>query len=156
MQRLLAFLAELVKARSAPVRTLDKHRAVMSLDEGNLDVGLTADAAAGDVFLRARRLVLEDPPRPPALVAKYVQGAIDNSAAEPPLDPQAPDAVDGVETWLAQWRAWAAVDRERRPASQLYTFLQHAMLDLDAQPESLELVVASGLLHLSDDVAGAR
>ncbi|NGP29965.1 AAA domain-containing protein, partial [Rhodococcus aetherivorans] len=42
------------------------------------------------------------------------------------------------------------------PASQLYTFLQHAMLDLDAQPESLELVVASGLLHLSDDVAGAR
>nr|WP_241258984.1 AAA domain-containing protein [Rhodococcus aetherivorans] len=30
------------------------------------------------------------------------------------------------------------------------------MLDLDAQPESLELVVASGLLHLSDDVAGAR
>ncbi|ETT27123.1 Superfamily I DNA and RNA helicase and helicase subunits-like protein [Rhodococcus rhodochrous ATCC 21198] len=156
VQRLLAFLAELVKARSAPVRTLDKHRAVMSLDEGNLDVGLTADAAAGDVFLRARRLVLEDPPRPPALVAKYVQGAIDNSAAEPPLDPQAPDAVDGVETWLAQWRAWAAVDRERRPASQLYTFLQHAMLDLDAQPESLELVVASGLLHLSDDVAGAR
>ncbi|GES36805.1 hypothetical protein RAJCM14343_2058 [Rhodococcus aetherivorans] len=129
---------------------------MMSLDEGNLDVGLTADAAAGDVFLRARRLVLEDPPRPPALVAKYVQGAIDNSAAEPPLDPQAPDAVDGVETWLAQWRAWAAVDRERRPASQLYTFLQHAMLDLDAQPESLELVVASGLLHLSDDVAGAR
>ncbi|MFF0279333.1 AAA domain-containing protein, partial [Rhodococcus aetherivorans] len=156
VQRLLAFLAELVKARSAPVRTLDKHRAVLSLDEKNLDVGLSADAAAGDVVLRARRVVLEDPPRPPALVAKYVQGAIDNSAAEPPLDPQAPDAVDGVETWLAQWRAWAAVDRERRPASQLYTFLQHAMLDLDAQPESLELVVASGLLHLSDDVAGAR
>lgn len=156
VQRLLAFLAELVKARSAPVRTLDKHRAVLSLDEKNLDVGLSADAAAGDVVLRARRVVLEDPPRPPALVAKYVQGAIDNSAAEPTLDPQAPDAVDGVEIWLAQWRAWAAVDRERRPASQLYTFLQHAMLDLDAQPESLELVVASGLLHLSDDVAGAR
>ncbi len=43
------------------------------------------------------------------------------------------------------------------PASELYTFLQRAMLDLEAQPESLELVVASGgLLQLSADVAGGE
>lgn len=153
VQRLLAFLSELVKTRSAPVRVLGKHRAVMSLDEGNL---LSADAAAGDVVLRARRVQLEDPPRPPELFATYVQGAIGDSSVEPTLDPQAAADIDGFDTWLTEWRAWAAVDRERRPASQLYTFLQRAMLDLEAQPESLELVVASGLLQLSADVAGER
>src|SRR5690606_12146641 len=54
------------------------------------------------------------------------------------------------------WRAWAEVDRERRPAWHLYAFLQRAMLDLEAQPESLELVIASGLLQLSADVAGEQ
>ncbi|MFD6857601.1 AAA domain-containing protein [Rhodococcus sp. NPDC060090] len=156
VRRLLTFLSELVKTRSAPVRVLDKHRAVMSLAEGNLEVGLSADAAAGDVVLRARRVQLEDPPQPPGVVAKYVQGSIDDSTGEPTLDPQAPEGLDGFDTWLAAWQAWAAVDRERRPASHLYTFLQRAMLDLEAQPESLELVLASGLLHLSDDVAGEK
>src|SRR5690554_6739925 len=46
VQRLLAFLAELVKARSAPVRVVDKHRAVMSLEEGNIRAGLRAHAAS--------------------------------------------------------------------------------------------------------------
>ncbi len=156
VQRLLAFLSELVRARSAPVRVLGKHRAVLSLDEGNLDVGLSADAAAGDVVLRARRVQLEDPPRPPEVLAMYVHGAIGDSTVEPTLDPQAPGGIDGFDTWLTEWRAWAAADRERRPASELYTFLQRAMLDLEAQPESLELVVASGLLQLSADVAGER
>ena len=153
VQRLLAFLSELVRARSAPVRVLGRHRAVMSLDEGYL---LSADAAAGDVVLRARHVQLEDPPRPPEPVATYVRGAIGDSSVEPTLDPQAPGDIDGFGTWLTQWRAWAAVDREHRPASQLYTFLQRAMLDVEAQPESLELVVASGLLQLSADVAGER
>ncbi|WP_241387357.1 AAA domain-containing protein [Rhodococcus sp. CH91] len=156
VQRLLAFLAELVKARSAPVRIVDKHRAVMSLEAGNLGAGLRADATAGDVILRARRVRLEDPPRPPAPVAEYVQGDIGNSAVEPAFRPETPDTVDGLEAWLTEWRAWASVDRERQAASQLYSFLQRAMLELEDQPESLELVVASGLLQLSEGVAGAR
>ncbi|MCK0093745.1 AAA domain-containing protein [Rhodococcus sp. F64268] len=156
VQRLLTFLSELVKARSTPVRVLAKHRAVMSLEEGNLDIGLSAAAAAGDVVLRARRVQLEDPPQPPALIARYVQGAIDDSAVEPTLDPNATDAAERFDSWLTEWRVWAAVDRERRPASHLYTFLQRAMLDLEAQPESLELVLASGLLHLSAEVAGEQ
>lgn len=156
VQRLLSFLSELVKTRSTPVRVLDKHRAVMSLAEGNLALGLSADAAAGDIVLRARRVQLEDPPQPPVLLAKYVQGTIGDSAVEPTLGPQAPDGIDGFEAWLGEWRAWAAADRERRPAAHLYTFLQRAMLDLEAQPESLEFVLASGLLQLSEDVAGEK
>ena len=154
VQRLLAFLSELVKARSAPVRVAEKHRAVMPLDEGNLDVGLSTDAAAGDVVLRARRVHLEDPPRPPTPVATYLRGSIGDSAVEPTLGADAPADLDGFDTWLDEWRAWAAVDRERRPAWHLYTFLQRALLDLEAQPESLELVIASGLLQLSSQVAG--
>ncbi|WP_420750299.1 AAA domain-containing protein [Rhodococcus sp. O3] len=153
VQRLLTFLSELVAARSAPVRVLGKHRAVMPLDE----VSLRADAAAGDVVLRVPRGRLEEPPpQPPELFARYVQGAIDDSTVEPVLHPRTPGDTGGFDTWLAQWRAWAAADRERRAESQVYTFLQRAMLDLEGQPESLELVVASGLLQLSTAVAGER
>ncbi|WP_072740591.1 AAA domain-containing protein [Rhodococcus pyridinivorans] len=155
VQRLLAFLAELVKARSAPVRVVDKHRAVMSLEEGNIRAGLRAHAASGDIVLRARRAQLEEPPRPPAELANYMHGDIADSAVEPELDPQA-IGIDGLDAWLTEWRTWAVVDRERQAASHLYSFLQRAMLDLEDQPESLELVVASGLLHLSEGVAGAR
>lgn len=105
VQRLLTFLSELVKARSAPVRVLDEHHAVVPLGAGNLDVGLSADAAAGDVVLRARRVHLEDPPRPPMQVAAYVQGPIGDSSTEPALGPHAPDDVDGFDAWLAEWRA---------------------------------------------------
>ncbi|MGI9208570.1 MAG: hypothetical protein ACR2I3_11450, partial [Rhodococcus sp. (in: high G+C Gram-positive bacteria)] len=56
VQRLLAFLSELVKARSAPVRVLERHRGVMALDQGNLEVALNTDASAGDVVIRAHRV----------------------------------------------------------------------------------------------------
>ncbi|WP_229568287.1 AAA domain-containing protein [Rhodococcus sp. RDE2] len=155
VQRLLAFLSELVKARSAPVRIIDKHRAVIALDEGNLDVALSTDASAGDVVLRARRVHLEDPPRPPAAVTPWIRGSVADSTTEPTLDPAAPDTRE-FDAWLTKWRAWAEVDRERRPAWHLHAFLQRALLDLEAQPESLELVIASGLLQLSADVAGEQ
>src|SRR5690606_16993787 len=125
------------------------------LDEGNLDVALSADASAGDVVLRARRVHLEDPPRPPAAVVPWIRGSLADSTTEPTLDPSAPD-TNKFEPWLTKWRAWAEVDCERRPAWHLYAFLQRAMLDLEAQPESLELVIASGLLQLSADVAGEQ
>ncbi len=155
VQRLLAFLSELVKARSAPVRVVDKHRAVMALDEGNLDVALSTDASAGDVVLRARRVHLEDPPPPPAVVTPWIRGSIADSTTEPTLDPDAPDTRE-FDAWLTKWRVWAEVDRERRPAWHLHAFLQRALLDLESQPESLELVIASGLLQLSADVAGEQ
>lgn len=90
VQRLLAFLSVLVKARSAPVRVLDRHRAVMALDEGNLEVALNRDASAGDVVIRVHRVHLEDPPRPPAAIASSIRGSISDSSAEPTLDPDVP------------------------------------------------------------------
>ncbi len=155
VQRLLAFLAELVKARSAPVRVVDKHRAVMSLEEGNIRpaCGPTPHRATSSCARDA--LSSKSPPRPPAELAKYVHGDIADSAVEPEVDPQAV-GIEGLDAWLTEWRTWAVVDRERQAASHLYSFLQRAMLDLEDQPESLELVVASGLLHLSEGVAGAR
>ncbi|ATQ31562.1 AAA family ATPase [Rhodococcus ruber] len=152
---MLAFLSELVKARSAPVRVVDKHRAMTALDEGNLDVALSTDASAGDVVLRARRVHLEDPPRPPAAVTAWIRGSTADSTTEPTLDPDVPDTRE-FDAWLTKWRAWAEVDRERRPAWHLHAFLQRALLDLEAQPESLELVIASGLLQLSADFAGEQ
>lgn len=154
VQRLLGFLTELVKARSAPVRNVDKHKS-FPLDFGNLDVGLRTDAESGDVVLRARRVHLEEPPTPPVAVSAWIVGDPADSSIEPKLAANAPHP-EQFDTWLGTWRGWAVVDRERRPAAELHSFLQRAMLDLEAQPESLELVVASGLLHLSAGVAGEQ
>ena len=127
----------------------------MALDQGNLEVALNTDASAGDVVIRAHRVHLEDPPRPPTAIASSVLGSIADSSAEPTLHPDA-SGTSEFERWLDKWRAWAELDRQRRPAWDLYVFLQRAMLELEAQPESLELVAASGLLELPPDIAGER
>lgn len=73
-------MSELVKARSDPVRILDKHRAAMPLDEGNLDVAPNTAAVPGDIVLCVRRGYLEDPLRPPSPIAAWVRGSLEDAA----------------------------------------------------------------------------
>ncbi|WP_425569835.1 AAA domain-containing protein [Rhodococcus olei] len=149
----MRFLRELVKSRSKPVLDHRRHEDVVWLDGDAVEVALVRDAAAGGVVLRSRRVMLTDPPALPAHLHGRVLGDITDSAATPRLDPQVAGIGTAFDDWLADWQAWAATDRERRPVWQLNTSLQRAMQELGARPESVELVLASGLLTLpSTDV----
>ncbi|WP_277835517.1 AAA domain-containing protein [Speluncibacter jeojiensis] len=153
VQRLMRFLRELVKSRSKPVLDHRRHEDVVWLSEDAVEVALVRDAAAGDVVLRSRRVMLSDPPALPAHLHGRVRGDVTDSTATPTLDPQVTDIGTAFDDWLADWQAWAATDRERRPVWQLNTALQRAMQELGARPESVELVLAAGLLTLpSTDV----
>ncbi len=154
VQRLMGFLRELVKSRSKPVLDYRRHDDVVWLTGDAVDLALVRDASAGDVMLRSRRVVLVDPPALPPRLNHLVQGDTTDSGASPRLDPKATDIGGAFDSWLADWQAWAAVDRERRPAWNLHNSLQRAMQELGSRPESIELVLASGLLTLPANAAG--
>ncbi|WP_441346908.1 AAA domain-containing protein [Rhodococcus sp. SGAir0479] len=149
----MGFLRELVKSRSKPVLDHRRHDDVVWLSGDAVDMALVRDASAGDVMLRSR-VVLVDPPALPPRLNTLVQGDTTDSAASPRLDPKATDVGGAFDSWLADWQAWAAVDRERRPAWNLHNSLQRAMQELGSRPESIELVLASGLLTLPASAAG--
>ncbi|BCN58347.1 hypothetical protein RE9427_17170 [Prescottella equi] len=154
VQRLMGFLRELVKSRSKPVLDYRRHDDVVWLSGGAVDMALVRDASAGEVVLRSRRVVLVDPPALPPRLNNLVQGDPTDSAATLRLDPKATDVGGAFDSWLTDWHSWAAVDRERRPAWNLHNSLQRAMQELGSRPESIELVLASGLLTLPTSAAG--
>ena len=158
VQRLMEFLRELVKARTRPVRDLDRHDSVLWLDNGAAVGLLEPDASAGDVLVRARRVVLEDAPALPETLAGKVVGNPTDSSAALSLEGDDPDAGTqaAFNRWIPEWSAWAKVDRERRPYAMFYQSVLGAMQELSARPESVELVVASGLLRLPAKAAGVE
>lgn len=154
VQRLLSLLAELVKARSTPVRQVDRHESITWLEDLNDSVFVDSTGSSGDVVVRSRRVFLTPAPTPSLDVLAALQGSALDSSTPPTLDPEATDLVDEFDVWMAEWRRWAVVDRERRPAHDLYVALESSLRELEARPESLELVVASGLLTLPSSIAG--
>lgn len=154
VQRLMQFLQELVKARTKPVRNLRLHDDIIWLNESRLSVSVDFEVTAGEVVIRSRRVALEEPPEVPRDLREWIQGDPTDSSASLELVPNAP-AVEGEFTrWLSEWRMWAQLDQERRPYWELYRALQHALQEVVSRPESVELVLASGLLELSAKVAG--
>lgn len=154
VQRLMQFLRELVKARSKPVRHLRLHDDIVWLNEGRIAVSVDAEVSAGEVLVRSRRVALEEPPEVPQNLREWIKGDPSDSNASLELAPDAP-AVEGDFTrWLSEWRMWAQLDQERRPYWDLYRALQHALQEMVSRPESVELVLASGLLELPAKIAG--
>ena len=154
VHRLMQFLRELVKARSKPVRDVERHEDVIWLDGASATSAYDSEATRGGIVLRARRISLEDPPRPPSELVGKIVGNIADSAAKPRLTASASRFEDAFDRWLAAWRMWAAVDTTRRPAYEMFEQLQRAMQDLGARPESIELVLATGLLTVPSQVVG--
>ncbi|WP_312033655.1 MULTISPECIES: AAA domain-containing protein [unclassified Rhodococcus (in: high G+C Gram-positive bacteria)] len=154
VQRLMQFLQELVKARTKPVRNLRLHDDIIWLNESRLSVSVDFEVTAGEVVIRSRRVALEEPPEVPRNLREWIQGDPTDSRASLAISPNA-TAVEGEFTrWLSEWRMWAQLDQERRPNWELYQALQHALQEMVSRPESVELVLASGLLELSAKVAG--
>lgn len=121
-------------------------------------------------MVRAPRVHLEDPPELPRDLLTWVDDptATDRSESSGPQfretgqDASVPEsevvrARAKYLRWYVRWTAWAQTDRQRRPHHELYQALTDMMHELTARPESVELVVASGLLSLPSKLAdGSR
>ncbi|OZD57267.1 AAA domain-containing protein [Rhodococcus sp. 06-1460-1B] len=173
VQRLLRFLREIVEARSNPVLRFDDHVQVEWVHAGDVPMQLDPRAKQGGVVLRAPRIAVDEPPEPPALLSGWLdpQVVADSRYRELELadaasvtsrrraEAQESDAEFDIrkayeikqafEEYSESWKEWAQEDRDRRPQAALYQALQLMMQELASRPESIELVVASGLLTSS-------
>lgn len=153
---LMQFMRELVNARSKPVRDNGQHLLVASLTDETLSLLLDTEAAAGEVALRSHRVTLDEPPAIPPSLANSVEGGIRDSASVLVCNSADPEIKREFDQWKKHWDGWARVDRERRPLWKLNEDLHRALQELQARPESVELVLASGLLQLPQSSAGTK
>ncbi|MGY1722740.1 AAA domain-containing protein [Blastococcus sp. SYSU DS0533] len=165
VNRLIQFLKDLVTARAIPVRQVAGHLDHLWLDEVRELAAVDAEAAAGGALLRLPRVILEPPPALPSLLQGWVPvSERDNSALDAPrlrsegadeggnrvrLD-ERPDIALAYDAWLPEWQRWAARDRPQRLLHRTYDRLRTMRQQTLENPESVEAVVAGGLLHLPD------
>lgn len=171
--RLLRFLREIVRARSKPVLRFDDHVQVEWVYGGEFSQHFDPRAEQGGVVLRVPRIAVDDPPEPPQLLSgwldprvvadsRYRELELVDSAAETSRrrDEERQSDVDfdirkayevkrAFEEYSATWKVWAEQDRGKRPQAAAYQAVQLMMQELASRPESIELVVASGLLTSS-------
>lgn len=168
--RLMQFLREMVKARTRPVLRVEHHERVQWLFPGSAPFQVEHSATAGEVVVQAPRVHLEDPPALPRSLEPWVADTdlIDRSDTAGPQfhEPESSNSTPAPEVesarseyhrWYQDWAMWAQTDRQRRPQFELYQALTEMLHELSARPESVELVVASGLLSLPSKMAdGSR
>lgn len=171
--RLMQFLRELVASRSTPVLDLARHHEHYWLAAAADLCHIEPHAEPGQILLRAPRITLDPPPEiPPSLRGWLSIVDVGNSAvSRPPLNDRGPHPDDrttvvalvdapSVDTtynsWIPAWNQWAAIDRERRPRHNLYESLTRMRQSLIDQPESMEVVVAGGLLELPAGASAPR
>lgn len=168
--RLLRFLREIVTVRTEPVLLYDDHLKVQWMDGESGVHQVYRSASAGEVVFRAAKIAVDDPPELPEILAGRVDAAIVSdsryrkleliesarpSASQDEVDSntdfdvrQAYEIRQEFVSYSTKWRRWAEADRARRPRASLYQCLQLMMQELASRPESVEVVVASGLLGL--------
>ncbi|MCZ4278862.1 AAA domain-containing protein [Rhodococcoides yunnanense] len=139
VRRLLEFLRETVGAQSKPIRQYGTDARVEWLFDDARPLDVNTDVAPGDVAVRIPRTSIEQPPGLPAELEKH----IDESTTPPTVKAKAPAEA---HEWLHAWAEWSLDDRERRPFAELFRSVDLMLHDLGTQPESLELVIASGYL----------
>lgn len=166
VSRLMQFLQQIVKARTRAVLDVEQHINVQWLYPkfGVFDVD--RGAAAGDVLVRAPKVHLEAPPTVPRSLHDWTDRSdlTRSDSSGPRFIERRPDdehpqhvidkARSAFERWHVTWTEWAETDRVRRPAYELYQSLSASMEELKMRPESVELVVATGLLTLPSQVTG--
>lgn len=163
VNRLIQFLKDLVTARAVPVRLVTGHLDHLWLDDVRELAAVDPEAAAGEAVLRLPRVVLESSPAPPAVLQGWVPvSERDNSALEAPKIRSEGPGPDGdrvalgerpevalaYDAWLPEWQRWAARDRPQRLLHQTYDRLRTMRQQTLENPESVEVVVAGGLLNL--------
>lgn len=171
--RLMAFLRVLVAARTHPVRDVSSHeRVVWPLTVP--DVFFDEEALPGSTVVRANRVTLEAAPEVPAQLRPWLLTGRypDSSRPVPELrrDRVEPDPETGgtrslepdgatiatYNGWRRLWSEWARSDQVNRPRHDFYQILLTMRQALNERPESVEVVLAAGLLNVPAHIAGDR
>ncbi|MDJ0362421.1 AAA domain-containing protein [Rhodococcus sp. H29-C3] len=166
VKRLMQFLREIVKSRTSPVLQVQQHAQVEWLFRDDRVTQVDPSVVQGGIAVRAPRVSIEDPPPVPKVLTGWLDAKLvtDSRSKSPQLSetcsltglgaiqrdsPEAETVRSAFAEWLPTWQTWAASDRIRRPQAEFYQALQRMMQELSARPESVELVLASGLLSLA-------
>lgn len=168
VSRLMGVLRQLAVAKSRPVRHTRSYEATLWLSETTELATLHHDAQAGQEILRAPRVQIEPEPALPTALVGWVDRprSTDPEVTEPRLRPRgpvtdepdpvdladAPEIADAFADWLERWRPWGERERVRRPRRRVYELLFDLHRLAADRPESVEIVLAAGLLHVPDDV----
>jgi very-short-patch-repair endonuclease len=152
--RLMGVLRQLAVAKSRPIRDVAEYHQMVPLDEYREYVTIDSSAGPGERILGVQRVVEEAQPGCPGELeglARYEAGSLVEPvlripASEPPEDTTRLTAL--FEEWQRKWRAWAERERLWRPRRQLFEQFFELQQKHNDRPESVELVLAAGLLHV--------
>jgi very-short-patch-repair endonuclease len=163
--RLIHFLKDLVTARAVPVRQIEEHLDHLWLVDVQDLAALEPDVAPGGVLLRLPRVFLDAPPALPpvlhgwvrvtdrdnsSLAAPTLRASVAEAGTVVPLAAR-PAVQSAYQRWLPTWQRWADADRPKRHLQLTYDRLRDMRQRMLENPETVEAVVAGGLLQAPRD-----
>ncbi len=159
--RLMGVLRQIAVAKNRPVRHADQYLDTLWLSPAH-ELGLVhAALEPGEQVVRVPKVPNEREPGPPPSLrnwVEWVRGGGDD-LPEPTLkqhvqalrgpvqSTDSPHLEREFASWMRVWRPWAERERARRPRRRLYEKLFELQREAVDRPESVELVLATGLLH---------
>ncbi len=126
------------------------------------------ESGSGNVLLRLRKPEFEPCPPPPSILVSWLVPGWDSWLTEaqplpdPPLSPEGeipelfsddPARPTAFARWKAKRDTWAARQRLRARTRELFTDLYKRYFELERDPETLEFIVANGILLDRNDPA---
>jgi very-short-patch-repair endonuclease len=164
VRRLMGVLRALAVAKTKPIRNITNYQEMLLLADASEHLTVHVPAEPGAEVLRAERVRRDPEPPCPAIVVPWLEWPA--GALEPPrlLESRRNDKSREIEhlvehpivgtafnQWLPEWRSWATEERRRRPRAKLFQQLFYLHRIAQERPESIELVLAAGLLHAPGD-----
>ncbi|MCT2582363.1 AAA domain-containing protein [Actinophytocola gossypii] len=160
VRRLMGVLRQLAVAKTRPIRSITAYEEMLLLADAAEHLPVRTATEPGDEILRADRVRRDPEPPCPRVVVPWVErvkGSLDEpvlrdrvvlpGASRPSSIADHPDVTRQFSTWMRDWRPWAAEERRRRPRAELFQKLFDLHRIAQERPESIEIVVAAGLLH---------
>ncbi|WP_447006521.1 AAA domain-containing protein [Saccharothrix isguenensis] len=159
--RLMGVLRQIAVAKNRPVRQANQYLDALWLSPAH-ELGLVhAALEPGEQVIRVPRVPNEREPGPPPSLRNWVEWARGggDDLPEPTLKQHVEVLRGPVEqtdlprlgrefaSWMRVWRPWAERERARRPRRRLYEKLFELQREAVDRPESVELVLSTGLLH---------
>lgn len=152
---LMRFLAQVQSIKAKKVRDVksytDKGEVLwLSSIAGHDAILSDPSAAPGDPFLIVHKLPEDPSPDVPKTLTKFVKGPT-TSFRTPPTFPQITDEseqalIDARDTYLVEWELWSEEAKRNAPIHALYKKLFSIRNTVAAKGDSVEILLAAGLL----------